>query len=57
MLLGLEAILVVLGMMAGALSESLSMSVYSGNFVGDLVVVMGPFAGMVAFLYFQIIKY
>lgn len=56
-LLAVEAAMLGLGLLAQGLSESASMGVFSGNFVSNILVIMGPFAGMTAFLQYEIIKF
>jgi len=49
-LLAVEAAMLGLGLLAQGMSESASMGMFSGNFVSNILVIMGPFAGMTAFL-------
>ena len=57
-ILGLEAGLTLLGLFAQSQStQSLSMSIFSGTFVSNMTVILVPFAGIVAFLYYEINRY
>ena len=56
-LLALEAALLGLGLLAQGMSESASLGVFSGNFVSNILVIMGPFAAMTAFLQYEVIEY
>jgi hypothetical protein len=56
-LLAIEAAFLGLGLLAQGTSETQSMGIFTGNFVSNILVVMGPFAAITAFLQYAVIKY
>ncbi len=57
-LLALETGLTLLGLFAQSQSsQSPTMTLFSGTFVSNMTVILVPFAGMVMFLYYEIVRY
>jgi hypothetical protein len=56
-LLFIEAAILGLGLLAQGTNESESMGIFTGSFTSNVLVIMGPFAGMTAFLQIAIVKY